>query len=68
MNLPNTTPRAAMTAFASLFAVLLIAALWLLVRVAPPWRATSVASPATTRMTWQAVRDNQAFRALLLPY
>lgn len=68
MTLPATTPRAAMTAFASLFALLLIAALWLLVRVAPPWRAAAVASPAPARMTWQAVRGNQAFRALLLPY
>lgn len=65
---PNVTPHMAMTIFASLFAVLLLAALWLLVRIAPPWRATSMGSVATLRMPWRAVRHNQAFRALLAPY
>lgn len=75
---PHTTPRMAMTAFAALFAVLLVVALWLLVRVAPPWRAaaahtaaathTAAALHNTTRMTWRAMRDNHAFRTLLLPY
>ncbi|SDD55405.1 Na+/melibiose symporter [Cupriavidus sp. YR651] len=68
MAMPNTTPRMTMAAFSSLFAALLIAALWLLVRVAPPWQATPATSPAPSQMTWHAVRDNLAFRALLLPH
>uniref|UniRef100_UPI003F49B1F9 MFS transporter n=1 Tax=Cupriavidus yeoncheonensis TaxID=1462994 RepID=UPI003F49B1F9 len=64
----SVTPRVAMTVFASLFAVLLITALWLLLRIAPHWRPPPLAGPATGRPTWKTLRNNHAFRALLLPY
>lgn len=63
----GTDARLAMTAFASLFAALLIAALWLLFRLAPPWNARA-APPGAAPKPWHAVRHNRAFRALLAPY
>lgn len=65
---PNLMPHLAMTVFAALFAMLLMAALWLLVDVAPSWRAEPSTGTTVTAMPWRTLRGNRAFRVLLLPY
>ncbi|WP_137927364.1 MFS transporter [Cupriavidus sp. 2SB] len=64
LSAPDAVPRTAMTIFAMLFAMLLICALWMLIRFSPTWRGVSCPTP----MPWRTLMANHAFRALLLPY
>lgn len=72
LSLPELPPRAAMGIFAGLFAPLLLGALWLLLRRGPRWPAMGPPPAAAARPVamspWRTLRDNHAFRALLLPY
>ncbi|SMC26154.1 Na+/melibiose symporter [Andreprevotia lacus DSM 23236] len=63
MRNPRFAAHTGMTAYALLFAVLLLLGLWLLFRRAPAWHVHGVQQPS-----WHRAWRNRAFRRLLWPY